>query len=274
MAPDLFIFDAGGTKTDVLLLEQGIKKQVSLPGYNPNRPEKDFFSALKQFNFSKNSQIYFYGAGIVNQAQKNNIKKCFDTRHVVVNDDLLGAAIASFKNESGIVTIMGTGANIGFFDGKQITDKRGGYGYLIDDLGGGYELGKNIISGWLSGDFAPKTDFIIEDFLGVKKEFFIASFYQNINLGNIAGICKVVQEELDNDLALKNIVINYYDLFAKTHLIPFAKKHDINNISCVGAIAFYYKKYIEMVFSKNGMRIDSILLKPIEEIFKFHLTKL
>ncbi|MFD1553952.1 hypothetical protein DNU06_13895 [Putridiphycobacter roseus] len=274
MQKAIFIFDAGGTKTDVLSLQQGETKKYSLPGFNPNRKEKEFLSAINELNISENSQVYFYGAGIKPAQHKDFLRTLMGTSDIFVNDDLLGAARASFGDKKGAVVIMGTGANIGYYNGKTMLDQRGGYGYLIDDLGGGYELGKKIVSAWLSGDLNEQTNQVIQDYICTPKENFITTFYQNIDLGLLAGLCKIVLPEIEKDPNLKTITLNYFDVFVKTHLIPFSNKHHFNSISCVGSIAFYYKKYITIAFSKNGIRIDSILLKPITELFKFHLTKL
>src|SRR5690606_4513081 len=118
----------------------------------------EFQQALKTFNdFSNDPVVFFYGSGLGNDEKKDIVRSIFDfldASQLRVYDDILGAARAAFNNNSGIICIMGTGGLAAYYNGKEIVKRRGGYGYLIDDLGGGFELGKRIIAGWLNGDLS------------------------------------------------------------------------------------------------------------------------
>ena len=45
----------------------------------------------------------------------------------------------------GIAVILGTGSNVGLYDGKQLVKTVGGLGYVLGDEGSGVHLGKDIV---------------------------------------------------------------------------------------------------------------------------------
>jgi glucosamine kinase len=146
----IYLFEAGGTKTTLLVHEDGKTEEIVLPACNPNRGTEAFEIILKTtIRIPENAAVYFYGAGMASEGNQALITNIFNDMYGVqpeIDTDILGGARAAFGNDDGFVAIMGTGGVGAYYDGEKIAIRRGGYGYLIDDYGGGLELGKILVS--------------------------------------------------------------------------------------------------------------------------------
>ncbi len=276
----LFLFDAGSTKTNVLIVRDITKKHVieeqKLPGINPNRLDRSFFEDLKKrIKIEESDKVFFYGSGLGNESNKELISNQFE--HIynnipTVNDDILGAARSCLSHQSGLFGIMGTGACMAFYNGKKVLERNGGYGYLIDDIGGGLELGKLIVSQWLNGSLSNELANEVEINLNVSKIDFIKKFYSSPQLIELSELVKLLPKYFEDD-QLNEMLENYFDLFFKRHVSPLAEKLNEKSISLVGSIAYNFKKQIENVAIQHGLQVKKVIQYPIKDLLKFHLLE-
>jgi glucosamine kinase len=110
---NFYLFESGATKTALLYVKDGQKHERKLPGFNPNISNNLFEIALKEsVGMVEGADVVFYGSGLGSDANKEVVHKLFeshDPASVTVLDDIIGAARAAFKNQAGIICIMGTG---------------------------------------------------------------------------------------------------------------------------------------------------------------------
>ncbi|MCB0814799.1 MAG: hypothetical protein KDB87_16760, partial [Flavobacteriales bacterium] len=102
--------------------------EAGLPGFNPLKGEgRSFGEQLHQRlstagDMLKAGQVYVYGAGCGDPARESRlvdvISPLFPRAEVHVASDLLGAARGLLGEDAGLVLILGTGMNAGYFDGK------------------------------------------------------------------------------------------------------------------------------------------------------------
>src|SRR4051812_46609260 len=81
------------------------------------------------------------------------IKNVFPESAIEVEHDLTGAARALCGNRKGIVVILGTGSNSGYYNGKKIIRNSPGLGYVLGDEGSGAYLGKKVLQHYLYKTF-------------------------------------------------------------------------------------------------------------------------
>ena len=267
----IYIFDAGGTKTDVIIHNGVTTETVSLSGYNPNRLDTYFNREVIKLDIPDDSKIFFYGSGINSLLAIKQVKNLFRSTDITVEGDILGAARACFKKTKGIVCIMGTGGISAYYDGESILQKNGGYGYLIDDFGGALELSKLIVSNWLNQNYSEATTKAIEAYFETPTKDFITLFYQDKNLHALAGVCTILNELAKTDPVLNETLLNYFSEFVLRHVLPLCKKTDIFTVSLVGSIATHFKLHINKSMTSNGINIKKSIQKPIFELLDFHL---
>ena len=273
---NIYLFEAGATKTQLWYNKEGTKNEMSLPGFNPNRDNGAFEIAIQEgIEIPVDASVFFYGSGLGNDVNKEIVKDLFSShqlKKLKVQDDILGGARAAFNASPGIICIMGTGGLAAYYDGRDIVKRRGGYGYLIDDLGVGFELGKVVISAWLNGDLLAEDEEVLIKELGLSKETIIEEVYSEKNLKLIASIATVVPK-MTGDL-IRSKVTDYFEQFLKANVLPLAEEFGSNQFSIVGSLGTGFYQDIRNLAGKLNLRLDQCIQNPIQRLFEFHNKQL
>ena len=161
----ILIADSGASKTHWRLIDGDRIQQLETLGLHPRfNSEKKIDSQLnevyKTFNYPIH-ELYFYGAGCAENSNKkqlleNQLNKHFSKAKVYIYSDLLAAAHACLAKKSGLIGILGTGANTAYYDGEALHQKVPSLGYVLGDEGSGAYLGKLLLSSLFRGDL-PKN---------------------------------------------------------------------------------------------------------------------
>ena len=166
--------DAGSTKTDWLLRDnQGDALRFHTDGMNPSLLTDDEIrhilatQLLPQVEGFLIEQVDFYGAGCRGEAaerMKNLLGEVVGVRNITVESDMLGAARMLCGNNSGIVCILGTGANSCLYDGQQISRQTPALGFILGDEGSGAVLGRRLIGDIFKGQLPEDLckDFLLD----------------------------------------------------------------------------------------------------------------
>ena len=166
--------DAGSTKTDWLLRDnQGDALRFHTDGMNPSLLTDDEIrhilatQLLPQVEGLLIEQVDFYGAGCRGEAaerMKNLLGEVVGARNITVESDMLGAARMLCGNNSGIVCILGTGANSCLYDGQQISRQTPALGFILGDEGSGAVLGRRLIGDIFKGQLPEDLckDFLLD----------------------------------------------------------------------------------------------------------------
>src|SRR5450755_1126700 len=161
----ILIADSGATKCEWCFISNGRKQIVYTQGASPYflnelqlvaMMQKELLPALKK---KIPGRIYFYGTGCAaaeNRAMvKRAIKNVFPKTKIEVEHDLTGAARSLCGRNKGVVGILGTGSNSGYYNGKKIMRNSPGLGYVLGDEGSGAYLGKKVLQYYLYKTFDP-----------------------------------------------------------------------------------------------------------------------
>ncbi len=284
----LLLFESGSTKTTLLVQEcLGEKnndvgnevQEFNLSGYNPNRESKAFLQELKTITIHKEDKVFFYGSGLGTEIKKteliNTFQEYFEVE-VTVFDDILGSARALYNKESGVFAILGTGGVAGYYNGESVTDRNGGYGYLIDDLGGGYELGKRVVSAWLNGELPEALQTEIAALFQSNRENFTSTYYSDPKLGySSAGLQKIANTvqlaaAYRNHETVQMLISNYFTEFFKRHLMPLYKEGTKRELKLSGTLAQVYLEPIQKVATQFGLLVKDILRYPAIKLLEYH----
>ena len=154
----ILIADSGSTKTDWVLISDTESVSFQTIGFSPYFVEHSDVSSIllsalpETINTDTITQIFFYGAGCGTESSQKIIEtalsQIFTLANIQINTDLVGAAIALLGNKSGIIAILGTGMNIGFWNGTNIEYTSPSLGYILGDEGSGAYIGKQLLSGY------------------------------------------------------------------------------------------------------------------------------
>ena len=272
----IYLFEAGGTKTTLLVHENGETKEIVLPACNPNRGTEAFEIILKTtMQIPANAKVYFYGAGMGSEGNQSLITNIFNDMFDInpeIETDILGGARAAFGDADGFVAIMGTGGVGAYYDGNNIAIRRGGYGYLIDDYGGGLELGKILISAWLNDSFSDELNRDIEGYLHITKSRFVGDFYESKDLPKVSGVVRVLDRH-PNNMEIIQLLDDYFTEFFNRHVTALNREKEVEQITIVGGIGANFSKNITRVAQKFGIEVTEFIEKPADRLLAYHLSK-
>ena len=280
----ILIADSGSTKTDWRLIDddKNIHPYTTI-GLNPyfqtteqiaEEIRKDIVTRMRTEVVESDLDIFFYGAGcsnismckVVDKALKNN----FHDANIEVNHDLLAAARALCKNSEGIASIIGTGSNSCYYDGKKIVENIPALGYLLGDEGSGAHIGKTFIIAYLY-DELPKsiaTDFY-DNYKLNKGDIFEHAYRKPLPNKFLASFSKYIHQNIHHPY-LSDLVKNCFHQFFEKHICKYSKHKQVP-FHCVGSVGFYYADILRSVALEKGIKVGSISEFPIEELVKFHL---
>ncbi|MCC5917580.1 MAG: hypothetical protein JJU02_09680 [Cryomorphaceae bacterium] len=274
----ILIADSGSTKTQgVLISPEGDQRAFLLDGINPlfHTTEEiiDIFQAdasvLKIAPFVL--KIHFFGAGCSspdrNARVEKALKRLFANAEVYVDHDLMGAAIALYKDQPLVSCILGTGANSAFFDGQNLIDVVPSLGYVLGDEGSGADIGKVLIRDFLYGNLP----FAIQNELSAhhNKESLLDRVYRQKNPNRfLASTTKILSSHIE-EAYTQNLLKSRFSAFEKHHLQPYAKH--TKNVGFVGGIAFHFQSVFKPLLEQKGWKVNRILEKPMDGLIKAQL---
>ena len=280
------IVDSGSTKTDWICIDDnshvvfetqtlGLNPQV----LSPNIIEERIINNYEIFQSRKMvTDLFFYGAGCGTEPPKKLIQKVFQSifknSNFVIKEDTYAAVYACCNpGEKAIVSILGTGSNCSYYDGKEILQKITSLGYiLMDDASGNY-FGRQLIRDYYFGNMPIdlksnfKNKFDLEP--GIIKDHLYKKPNPNTYLAKFA---KFLIEHKDLEYC-KELIQKGFNLFIKNQIKQFKDNEEVP-LHFVGSIGFYLKNELELCLEKNRLKLGRVLRKPIDGLLKYHKSKI
>jgi glucosamine kinase len=278
------VADAGATKIDWGIIDAGKEPSgnadyFSTIGINPYFfKSEEIVSILTKeipsnFDRSAVSEIFYYGAGCSSEGRIKRVydalKVIYPNAEIVVNHDLLGAAIALCGNSKGIACILGTGSNACLYDGKNIINQHGGIGFILGDEGSGAHLGKLFIQQLF---YKNVPEVLKDDFYKVYKlrdEEIIDNIYMKPYPNRfLASFSPFFSKHIDNSF-IENIVLQSFNDFFSFHVKHF-KNYKEYPFNAVGSIAIHFEKQLNKVIADYEMKPGRFIEKPIDYLVKYY----
>lgn len=272
---NILIADSGSTKTDWRVITDSGIFSIAGSGLNPHILSDEEIGNLLGSEVAPSikveiDQCYFYGAGITDLSTASRVEKVlqseFNSSKTCVGNDLIGAARALLGSERGVIGILGTGSNSGFYDGDEIVEKVEAGGYILGDEGSGTALGKRLLIDFLRNNI-PQTLFNELIDIGLSKAVILKNVY-NSRAPNtyLASFSEFVFKHRETDYG-QELIKRTLSEFIKNHLLTY-KSGD--KICLVGSIAYYYSTELKFLADAVGLSITQIEKSPIDGLVKYH----
>jgi len=272
----LLVADSGSTKADWKFgpAEENV---ISTKGFNPFFHDREFIltelrdSALAGFR-EQVTEVKFYGAGCSstdrNRIVHGPLAEFFPNAKVLVDHDILGAAIATNGDSEGISCIIGTGSNSCYYNGDQLFQVVPALGYLLGDEASGSYLGKRLLSDYLYKLLPEPLHQTLEKDFQLTKEIIFQHAYQepdvNVYFASFARLYSA-HSELPY---VKEVVEAGFHKFLDIHIMRYPRIHEIP-VNFVGSIAFYFEDLLTQVLEDKKLVKGRILRKPIHELYRY-----
>lgn len=276
----LLIADSGSTKTDWCLIRKDQEDlHFETRGINPFFcSENDCRQILeKELKIDPETQaiseLIFYGAGVKDEKKVAFLKRVFQdyfrTEQVEVHSDLLAAARATAVADRGVVCILGTGSNSGYFDGQVIRHKTPSLGYIVGDEGSGTFLGKKVLQYYFYNTFDDDLMGAFQQSYGDDLTDILDSVYRK-PFGNryLAGFTQFLIDHRGHYM-VENIIEDGMIEFHQKHILKYRESWKYP-VHFSGTVAYAFKDVLMDLHSHYGLETGTILKNPARRLAEFH----
>lgn len=272
----VLIVESGSTKADwIILKDDFVHHSFVTEGLNPFSNKNSYHIIAETANSLEDSsgieEVHFYGAGVVDEDIADKITQSFKNipnASIYVNDDLLAAARATCIDEPGVVCILGTGSNIGFYDGEKITDKVASGGYLLGGEGSGMALGKEVLIRLLRNQLSQDSISAIKKDHNVDQSNITQILYsQSVPNRYMASFAPVIHKL--SSAEKKSITDKVFTNFLEERILKLKASREFP-IHFVGSISLSFQAEIEHMLKINNLAVGKIVDKPIHNLVQYH----
>lgn len=277
----ILVADSGSTKADWIAGSDGhVMKEFHTRGFNPFFHDRNFIIKELESNLELKkikpeiSNLYFFGAGCSsterNEIIRIGLAEFFPNAEVIVDHDMLGTALAVCEGKPGVAAILGTGSNICYFDGKNISDTRHGLGYVIGDEGSGSFYGKKLLAWYLYKILPPELDKAFDEKYHLDKETIIKKVYKdpdpNVFLASFATFLSDHKEHW----FIKNLVYKGMTEFFETNVLSYPESKQVP-VHFVGSVAWHFRDILNDVAAEKNIKTGNIIQKPVSGLADYFL---
>ena len=274
----ILIADGGSTKCDWVVADSAnstILHRFTTGGINPFATTEEQIATLltaevapqiKGYNIAT---AYFYGAGVTAEksaTMERLLAGQLGIQSVTASSDMQGAVCGTIADGSGIVAILGTGSNTACYTDGELTDKVAALGYILGDEGSGAVLGRQLVSDIFKG-VAPRH--IVEQFeaeYGLSQADILEAVYRQPQANRyLARFAKFLSPRLD-DRYVYTLVERSFESFIRRNMASYSQR----DIYAVGSVAYHFRQVLERVALREGFRLVSATISPIEGLVKYH----
>jgi N-acetylglucosamine kinase-like BadF-type ATPase len=278
------IVDSGSTKADWIAIDDSGKILFTTQtlGLNPEILDEeevverlnDRFDILQ--NKNEATHLFFYGAGCGTERMKIFLSQVFQAYFpnaiVSVEEDTYAAVFATTpKGEKAIVSILGTGSNCSYFDGKDLHQKVQSLGYIIMDDCSGNVFGKELIRKYYFNKMPQHLAVEFEKEYDMTPDYIKSKLYKESNPNAyLATFAKFLIQHKEDPFC-KKIIYKGMKSFVKNYIKQFDNYQEVP-VHFVGSIAFYLKDELEVTFEKYQIKLGNVLRRPIDGLIAYHVA--
>lgn len=286
MAEALLIAEIGGSSSRWAWLADGgpaITLPIqggSLPGFNPVSGDAGLFAAGIRDGFEEHlpaaagaTNVIVYGAGCGSAprraAMRAAIASIWPAASIEVATDLLGAARGLCGAGSGLVMVLGTGMNAGWYDGDRLHQPMPSLGYMLGDEGSGADIGRALLQDAfyrrmpepvrtaLFGAEGPVVDEVIEEVYG-------SPFPAKALAARTALLAPLLHEPYVRELVLSR----FHALLEIA--VPFFTQEQRARVHATGSVAWGFRELLANCLFDHGMELTAVERDPLQGLVRWH----
>jgi len=273
------IIDSGATKADWSLMQAGeLVSEFKTPGIPPFFMSDEEISAQLAVIATQLGDtvdgIFFYGTGCKAESSRKRLHTAFSAAFpsaaaIEIETDVLGAARALCGRQAGIACILGTGSNSVWYDGAQVLQNSGGYGYILGDEGSGAVLGRELIIAWLNRELPAELEQAFDAEYGLSRDAVIERVYRGETPSRfLAGFTPFLSAHLVSAF-VQELLQRQFHLFIRRCVLPYPDARRLP-VHFTGSVAYYFRGVLEGVLSEAGLQAGTFLAAPMEGLRAFH----
>lgn len=219
-------------------------------------------------------KIYVFAAGASAKEKQAELtatlEQFFVNSKIKVKDDMYGAAIATCHDKSGIVGILGSGANCAFYSGKKLEKNNFGLGYILADEGSANYYGKMLLKNYLEDKIPADLKMKVESQYNLDRPSILERVYKKPQAQTyLASFLDFYLENRDHKF-IQQLVAQGFEKYFSTYILPTLEKHPNEEIHFVGSVAGHFQDQLREVASKHNLQIMSVTKEPIHNLLNYY----
>ncbi|MFT3885415.1 MAG: hypothetical protein QM724_08295 [Flavobacteriales bacterium] len=217
-----------------------------------------------------NVEVYGAGCGTVERAERmrNALARVWPAARIDVWTDLLGAARGLCGRQPGLVLILGTGMNVGYYDGAGLGTPLPSLGFILGDEGSGADIGKHLLAD-LFHDRIPAAlrDRLFPD--GPALGDVVQCVYREPGAQRyLAGFTGRLDQALDEPY-VRQLLQGRFSALAGSiaGAFPEAQRAVVH---ATGSVAFAFEALLRGTLAEHGMYLSAVTRDPLPGLVRYH----
>lgn len=277
---DTLIADSGSTKAVWAVLKRSGAQKIVTQGISPyflntmqikSLLQKELLPSIADVSAIR--EVHYYGTGCTAPAMVNIIhtalEQLFPQAFIHVDYDLVAAAHALCGRSTGIVCILGTGSNSGYFDGVKIQRNSPGLGYILGDEGSGAHLGKKLLTNYFYGKFDSEIEKWFQQRFQTSKDALLEKVYSTPLPNRFLASFSTFFSEHRGVQVLEEVLREGLDDFFRVHISTFDQCMTAP-VHFTGGIAWAYRDVLEDLCARYKYQLGTIIKEPMTGLIDYY----
>ncbi|MCB0756897.1 MAG: hypothetical protein KDC01_00445 [Flavobacteriales bacterium] len=274
----LLIGDIGGSSSRWALLDGKATSPLprTLPGFNPVTGDplalQEALRGTVAVPDEGSLEVIAYGAGCGTKVRAERLRaalaEVWPKARIEVESDLLGAARGLYGHDDGLVLVLGTGMNVGHYDGEFLHAPMPSLGYILGDEGSGADIGKHLLRDALYGLVPGHLQTALFS-KGMDLGAVLESTYRMPGPQRYVASFTAPLAEHVHDTYVHDLVVSRF--FALTRLLArFFSARELQQVRASGSVAFGFRELLRDALAQRGMHLTAVERDPLQGLMQYH----
>jgi N-acetylglucosamine kinase-like BadF-type ATPase len=181
----------------------------------------------------------------------------------------MGAARGLCGHRQGVVSILGTGSNSCYYDGRKIAEQIPSLGYMVGDEGSGNHMGKRVLQYYAYHTFDNELKLGFEMMFGNDLHQITHRLYKEPFPNRyLASFCQLLSNNRGHYM-VENIVEDCINEFFRHHILKYRSSWKFP-LHFTGSIAYEFRDVIATQCHQYELELGTIVHTPLEGLIAFH----
>lgn len=215
--------------------------------------------------------IYFYGAGCVTPERQKMVETSIIAQFrspCTVESDIVGAARGLLQRKSGLVCILGSGSNSGYYDGSNIVKNVRGLGFILGNEGSNSHIGRMFVSDLLKGLTPHHLAQAFYEKFKVSDNDIMDDVYEGHEPSKALSVYAEFLKQYEGEAYVHDLIYESIMSFFKRNIALYHYKE--NPIHFVGSTCLMYRDILCEVAKDFGVEVGRIEPYSMEGLMQYH----
>lgn len=252
-------------------------------GINPLQNDQRYILQLLNNNShfinyaEKIKRIYFFGPGIISKDKESVISNAlsvfFKKAKVYAYLDMQAAALATCGDQEGLISIVGSGSNVAYFNGKKLLPNNYGLGYILGDEASGTWIGRKLLTASMIGKLPDDLSVKFKEKFPIDRKQIMERVYRQSNPALfLSSVADFAIENSEHPYIIDLIIKGFEQLFENI-FVPLKKKYPKLPLHFTGSMAFDYEVLLRKVAQAYQMEVGNVIREPIQNVLTYYINK-